>query len=52
MTPEQIANITIGVLILIVVIWLFKKPERFGKFCFGMVVMIAVTWILRKAFGH
>ena len=52
MTPEQIANITLGVLVVIVVIWLFKKPERIGKLCFGIIVLIAFTWIWKKAFGH
>jgi hypothetical protein len=52
MTPERIADITFGVLVLIVVIWLLKKPERIGKFCFGVIVLIAFTWILKKAFGH
>ena len=49
--PEEIGTITFGVLVVIFLIWLLKKPERFGKFCFGLVVLIAVTWIWKKTLG-
>jgi hypothetical protein len=50
--PKRIADITFGVLLVIFLIWLLKKPERFGKFCFGVIVLIVVTWIVKKVFGH